>query len=152
MAGTPTIASAGVNGATAVDAAKHRLLYIEDDRASLTLVEALIARRSDILLLSASDSVTGLATARAILPDVILMELNLPGMSGTEARRILADDPRTAHIPVIAISGNALPRDRQQGLADGFLRYLTKPIRINELMDTLELAQACAKGTLGAPP
>ena len=68
------------------------------------------------------------------------MDINLPGISGIEALRILADDPATAHIPVVALSANAMPRDIEKGLEAGFFRYLTKPIKVNEFMDTLDLA------------
>ena len=68
------------------------------------------------------------------------MDINLPGISGIEALRILADDPATAHIPVVALSANAMPRDIEKGLEAGFFRYLTKPIKVNEFMDTLDMA------------
>ena len=104
------------------------------------LVEDLIARRPDIRLLSARDGIRGVEIARASLPDVILMDINLPGISGIQALRILAEDPATAHIPVIALSANAMPRDIEKGLEAGFFRYLTKPIKVNEFMDTLDVA------------
>ena len=104
------------------------------------LVEDLIARRPDIRLLSARDGNRGIEIARASRPDVILMDINLPGISGIKALKILADDPATAHIPVIALSANAMPRDIEKGLEAGFFRYLTKPIKVNEFMDTLDVA------------
>jgi len=116
------------------------LLYVEDNPANLMLVEDLIARRPDIRLLSARDGNRGIEIARASRPDVILMDINLPGISGIKALRILAEDPATAHIPVIALSANAIPSDIAKGLEAGFFRYLTKPIRVNEFMDTLDIA------------
>lgn len=68
------------------------------------------------------------------------MDINLPGLSGTEVLRILAKDPITSHIPVVALSANAIPRDIDKGLEAGFFRYLTKPIKINEFMRTLDEA------------
>ncbi len=121
------------------------LLYVEDNPANLMLVEDLIARRPDIRLLSASDGNLGIETARASLPDVILMDINLPGISGIKAMRILAEDPKTARIPVVALSANAMPRDIEKGLEAGFFRYLTKPIRVNEFMETLDVALTFAK-------
>jgi PAS domain S-box-containing protein len=118
----------------------HILLYIEDNPANLMLVEDLIARRPDIRLLSALDGIRGVDLARSALPDVILMDINLPGISGFEALEILAKDPHTMHIPVVALSANAMPRDIEKGLKAGFFRYLTKPIKLNEFMDTLDLA------------
>ena len=119
---------------------KRTLLYVEDNPANLMLVEDLIARRSDLCLLSAMDGNRGIDMARASLPDVILMDINLPGISGLQALRILARDPTTAHIPVVALSANAIPRDIEKGLAAGFFRYLTKPIKVHEFMETLDIA------------
>jgi signal transduction histidine kinase/CheY-like chemotaxis protein len=122
------------------DAQLRTLLYFEDNPANLMLVEDLIARRPDIRLLSARDGIGGIAIARESRPDVVLMDINLPGISGIEALRILADDPTTAHIPVVALSANAMPRDIEKGIEAGFFRYLTKPIKVNEFMDTLDVA------------
>ena len=121
------------------------LLYVEDNPANLMLVEDLIARRPDIRLLSAMDGNRGIDIARASRPDVILMDINLPGISGIKALGILAEDPATAHIPVVALSANAMPRDIEKGLEAGFFRYLTKPIKVKEFMDTLDLAFIFAK-------
>jgi CheY-like chemotaxis protein len=116
------------------------LLYVEDNPANLMLVEDLIARRPDIRLLSAMDGNRGVEIARASRPDVILMDINLPGISGIQALKILRADPATAHIPVVALSANAIPRDIAKGLEAGFFRYLTKPIKVNEFMDALDMA------------
>jgi PAS domain S-box-containing protein len=116
------------------------LLYVEDNPANLALVEQLIARRGDLKLLTAIDGPLGIELARAYLPDVILMDINLPGISGYEALKRLRSDPLTAHIPVVALSANALPRDIEKGLEAGFFRYLTKPIRVNEFMSALDVA------------
>jgi PAS domain S-box-containing protein len=121
-------------------APRRTLLYVEDNPANLKLIEQLIARRSDIRLLSAKDGNRGIQLARSHQPDVILMDINLPGISGIEALKILREDPATAHIPVLALSANAMPRDIEKGLQAGFFRYLTKPIKVNEFMDTLEVA------------
>ncbi len=121
-------------------AALRTLLYVEDNPANLKLVERLIARRPDLHLLTAIDGTTGVELARSAKPEVILMDINLPGISGIEALMILRADPTTAHIPVIALSANAVPRDVQKGLDAGFFRYLTKPIKVGELMDTLSAA------------
>jgi CheY-like chemotaxis protein len=68
------------------------------------------------------------------------MDINLPGISGIQALKILRADPATRHIPVVALSANAIPRDIEKGLEAGFFRYLTKPIKVNEFMDTLDTA------------
>ena len=87
------------------------LLYVEDNPANLKLVEQLIARRPDMRLLRARDGNLGIQLARANQPEVILMDINLPGISGIEALRLLREDALTAHIPVVALSANAMPRD-----------------------------------------
>jgi signal transduction histidine kinase/CheY-like chemotaxis protein len=121
------------------------LLYVEDNPANLMLVEDLIARRPDIRLLSARDGNRGIEIARASQPDVILMDINLTGISGITALKILALDPATRHIPVVALSANAMPRDIERGLEAGFFRYLTKPIKVNEFMETLDVTLNFAK-------
>jgi PAS domain S-box-containing protein len=121
-------------------AALRTLLYVEDNPANLKLIEQLIARRPDIRLLSARDGTRGIQIARSEQPDVILMDINLPGISGNEALKILREDPATTRIPVVALSANAMPRDIEKGLQAGFFRYLTKPIKVNEFMDTLDVA------------
>jgi CheY-like chemotaxis protein len=118
----------------------HTLLYVEDNPANLTLIEKLVSRRPDIRLLSARDGNRGIEIAIASRPDVILMDINLPGISGIQALKILAEDPATASIPVIALSANAMPDDIEKGLEAGFFRYLTKPIKVNEFMETLDVA------------
>jgi CheY-like chemotaxis protein len=118
----------------------HTLLYVEDNPANLKLVEQIIARYPDLRLLTAVDGNSGVETARASVPEVILMDINLPGINGFEALKILRADPTTAHIPIIAISANAMPRDVKKGLEAGFFRYITKPIMVNEFMEALDLA------------
>jgi CheY-like chemotaxis protein len=82
------------------------------------------------------------------------MDINLPGISGIEAMKILHADPTTAHIPIIALSANAVPHDIEKALQAGFFNYLTKPIKVNLFMDTLDAALQCsplaAPGTLGS--
>lgn len=125
--------------------ALHTLLYVEDNPANLMLVEDLIERRPDIRLLTARDGNQGIEVARTSLPDVILMDINLPGISGIQALRVLSEDQKTAHIPIMALSANAIPRDIEKGLEAGFFRYLTKPIKVNEFMDAIDVALEFAK-------
>jgi CheY-like chemotaxis protein len=120
------------------------LLYIEDNPANMSLVEQLMARRPDIRLLTAVNGTLGIELARSAQPQVILMDVNLPGISGIQALKILREDPATAHIPVVALSANAMPRDIAKGLEVGFFRYLTKPIKVKEFMDTLNTAMEFA--------
>ena len=132
--------------------AGHLLLYVEDNPANLKLVEEIVGFRPDLRLLSALDGHLGITLAKAHLPDIILMDLNLPCVSGADAMAELRKDPRTAAIPVIALTANAMPRDVERGLANGFFRYLTKPINIDEFteaidstLSTIEQARASRK-------
>jgi len=136
--------------------ALRTLLYVEDNPANLMLVEQIIERRPHVRMLSARDGCLGITLARAHLPDVILMDINLPGINGIQALKILRDTPATAHIPVLALSANAMPRDIEKGLEAGFFRYLTKPIKINEFMvaldRALEFAETGLDGAIPWPP
>ena len=118
------------------------VLYVEDNPANLKLVEEIISFRPDLKLISAPDGHLGLELARAHQPDIILMDINLPGLNGIEAVKLLANDPRTAHIPVIALTANAMPRDVEKGLAAGFFRYLIKPINIDEFTEAINSTMA----------
>src|SRR4029079_14559712 len=108
--------------------------------ANMKLVEQLITRRPDLRLLTAVNGALGIELARAAQPEVILMDINLPGISGIEALKILRENPATAHIPVVALSANAMPRDIENGRQPGFFWYLTKPIKVTEFMDVLDVA------------
>ena len=118
----------------------YSLLYVEDNAANLLLMEGLMARRPGLSLLTARDGISGLALARSALPDVILLDTHLPGLSGIDLLRILVSDPLTAAIPVIILSANAMPDEIQAGLDAGCRHYLTKPIHVKELMHTINLA------------
>jgi len=140
---TPQLAAghimpAELEAQTQGNAALRTLLYVEDNPANLMLVEQIIEGHPQVRMLSARDGNLGIALARAHLPEVILMDINLPGISGIQALKILSNDPATAHIPVIALSANAMHRDIEKGLEAGFFRYLTKPIKINEFMNALD--------------
>jgi PAS domain S-box-containing protein len=134
-----------------IDAPQKTLLYIEDNPANMKLVERLIDRRTDIKLLTAVDGSLGIALAKSSLPDVILMDINLPGISGIDALKALRGDLATAHIPVVALSANAMARDIEMGCQLGFFRYLTKPIVVEEFMTTLDLALEWAQKNAVSP-
>ena len=119
-----------------------KVLYVEDNQANVDLVEQILSRRDNLQLFSAPDGPQGIAMAREHCPHVILMDIHLPGMSGLEALGILRQDPATRHIPVIAVSANAMPLDVVNGLAAGFFRYLTKPFKIEAFLEVLDLALA----------
>ncbi len=145
------VAPASVRPPLPPGATERTLLYVEDNPANMELVAQLIARCPDIRMLTAVNGTLGLELARTARPTVILMDINLPGISGIEALKILRQDPATALIPVVALSANAMPRDITRGMEAGFFRYLTKPIIVNEFMDTLNAALAAAETKLVAP-
>ncbi|MDO8811746.1 MAG: ATP-binding protein, partial [Gallionella sp.] len=150
---TPQLAAGSATPAefmpqTLENAALRTLLYVEDNPANLMLVEQIIEAHTQVRMLSARDGNIGIALARSHLPDVILMDINLPGISGIQALKILREDPATAHIPVVALSANAMHRDIEKGLEAGFFRYLTKPIKINEFMNALDDALKFSKTEL----
>lgn len=105
------------------------ILYIEDNPANLDLVAQALKMRKNHLLISASDAQTGIELAINNKPNLILMDINLPGMSGVEACRILKNNPQTANIPVIALSANAMDKDIEKSMEAGFLDYISKPIK-----------------------
>lgn len=128
------------------------VLYVEDNPASLQLMEQILSFRSDLRLLSAPDGQTGVDMAVAQQPDVVLMDINLPRLDGNAALVLLRQDPRTAHIPVIALTASAMPGAIKQGMAAGFFRYLTKPVQINELLEALNEALGEARPETRADP
>jgi signal transduction histidine kinase/AmiR/NasT family two-component response regulator len=141
-----TTESASIAPAKLEEGAQLRtVLYVEDNPANMMLVEDLMARRPDFRLLSATDGSQGIEIARTARPDMILMDINLPGISGIEAMKVLREDAATAHIPVVALSGNAIPRDIRKGLEAGFFGYLTKPINVVEFMNTVDATLKYAK-------
>jgi PAS domain S-box-containing protein len=121
------------------EARQYTLLYVEDNPANLKLVEQIVARQPDMHLLSAVNGASGIEIARASKPDIILMDIDLPDIDGFEALKILRSDPATNLIPVIAVSANAMPRDIEKGIKAGFLVYITKPIKVKEFMNALDM-------------
>ena len=126
----------------------YTMLYVEDNPANLKLVEQIIARRPDLQLLTAVNGNSGLKSAIESQPDVILMDINLPDISGFEVLKNLRSNPVTTHIPVIALSANAMPRDIKEGLKAGFFCYITKPIKVNEFIEALDVAVEFAEKKL----
>ena len=122
---------------TTPDGAKT-VLYVEDNPANLRLVEEIVSLRTDLRMISAADGGLGVTMAQSHAPAVVLMDINLPGMGGLDALKLLRRDARTAHIPVIALTANAMPRDVESGLAQGFFRYLTKPLDVRLFLAALD--------------
>ena len=131
------------------------LLYVEDNSANMELLAQILAmRRPNFQLLRAKNGPQGIKMARDHAPQVILMDINLPGISGLEALKTLREDPATKHIPVLAVSANAFSSDIAKGIAAGFVHYLTKPYKIEELLAALDLAMppTCASPLMAAGP
>ncbi len=114
------------------------LLYIEDNPDNLDLMEAIIGQFKQLRLLSAPNALIGYDLATSNKPDLILMDINLPGMNGFQALKRLRDTHETRGIPVIAVTSNSQPEDVKAGLNAGFNAYLTKPIKVSDLMRTIE--------------
>ena len=131
--------NSGSNIASAQSSCCH-VLYIEDNPMNQRLMQQIFAARSNLSLRIAHTAEIGIQLSRVEPPALILMDINLPGMNGYDALAALARDPRTARIPVVAVSANAMKGDEERGLKAGFAAYLTKPIDIPSLfrvMDTL---------------
>jgi CheY-like chemotaxis protein len=122
------------------------ILYVEDNPANIGFMRDLVANMfDDVELLSAATGELGIELARAHQLDVIVMDINLPGMSGLQALRELRKDPATQHVPVIAISAAASERDTQRGLRAGFFAYLTKPVNVDEFVAVIQRVLAPAE-------
>jgi CheY-like chemotaxis protein len=117
---------------------KHTVLYIEDSSTNRQLVRYILDLRPDLTLLEAEDGTQGLEIARRHKPDLILLDIHLPDMDGFAVFKHLQNDPDTAHIPVVALSGSAAPADIERGMTVGFKKFLSKPIDIKLLFTTLD--------------
>lgn len=117
------------------DSPEKNIVYVEDNPANLKLVEQVLARIEGTRLYSAPNGVLGLNLAETYLPRLILLDINLPGMSGYEVVQKIKESPKLKHIPVVAISANAMPSDIEKGREAGFDEYLTKPVDIIRLLD-----------------
>lgn len=115
-----------------------RLLYIEDNPVNQLVVQELVAQRPQLSLDCADDGAQGLARARELRPDLILLDMQLPDVDGYEVLRRLRLDPLTAAIPCIALSANAMPEDIRRALSAGFADYWTKPIDFKRFLAGLD--------------
>jgi PAS domain S-box-containing protein len=114
------------------------VLYVEDNPANVAFMRDVLSDFDGIELATVPTAERGIALARLRRPDVIIMDINLPGMSGFEALAVLRGSAGTATIPVIALTAAASDRDRLRGSEAGFYRYLTKPVKVAELISTLD--------------
>lgn len=116
---------------------KAKILYVEDNIPNLKVVEAMLRHLPNLTLLSATNGANGLELAQRYLPDIILLDIHLPDMDGYAVLQALQSKPETQVIPVIAVSADAMPLNVERGLNAGFCRYLTKPIQLSELIETI---------------
>lgn len=119
----------------------QKILYVEDDSDNLVLMERVIRKLSDYKLFTAETADKGLELAAKHKPDLIILDINLPGMDGFEALQELQKNHETRRIPVFALSASAMPEQVEKGYAAGFSAYLTKPIEINELLAAIDNVQ-----------
>ena len=117
---------------------RKRVLYVEDNPENLELVSDILKLRPHIELLTAMDAPSGIQIAQTEQPDLIILDINLPGMDGLEAVQHLKRGEVTQDIPVVALSAAAMPQDIEAGLKVGFERYLTKPIEVSQFLATLD--------------
>ena len=122
----------------AASALQWTVLYVEDNPVNMLLMEAMLGRLRSVTLLSAATPERGLALARNEQPDLILLDIQLPGMNGFELQQRLRADPRTRAIPTIAVTANAMQIDLDAGAAAGFAAYLTKPVELEQLLTTVQ--------------
>ena len=132
-------AAAGLDLDSDEDGARRTvILYIEDDISNLQLFKEVVGHMPGTELFSAHSAEAGIQIARNIQPNIIVMDINLPGISGLEAVRILREDAKTRSIPVIALSAAAMPEDIKRGERAGFYRYMTKPFIVDEIIATID--------------
>lgn len=130
--------SAVASSTLATRASQHKIIYVEDNPSNIAFMRELMEDLPSVELMTAPTAELGLEMIRAHHPDVVIMDINLPGMSGIEAVARLRENPETKDIPVIGLSAAALMRDTARAKEAGFYRYLTKPVKIDELTSVLE--------------
>jgi signal transduction histidine kinase/CheY-like chemotaxis protein len=146
-------ASAGHDGEGALSQENwDTVLYIEDNPINLKLVRHLLRLRKNTRMLSAHTPELGIELARSQQPDLILLDINLPGLDGYQVLRIFQDDEKLRHVPVVAITANALPTDIARGMAAGFADYLTKPLDIPHFNKVLETQLGVVPKATKPPP
>jgi PAS domain S-box-containing protein len=124
--------------ARALGDGRRSILYVEDNPANVAFMRDLIGAFEQVELITATKAELGIELAHRERPELIIMDINLPGQSGLDALRALRASAVTQHIPVIALTAAATERDRQHGLHAGFYRYLTKPVKVDEFISVLE--------------
>jgi PAS domain S-box-containing protein len=122
----------------AAEGSRYTIVYIEDNPSNIAFMKEVMEELERVELIAVPNAEVGIEIVRDKLPDVVIMDINLPGMSGYEATRRLREWPETKEIPVIALTAAAMTGDRKRFADAGFYRYMTKPVRVSELIGTLE--------------
>lgn len=112
-----------------------KVLYVEDNPTNVRLLQQIFDRYPQLELEVAEEAFLGIYKARSLNPDLVILDINLPGMDGYEVLSVLKNDPSIAAVPVIGLSANAMPYDVERGRKAGFFDYLTKPVDIHRLID-----------------
>ena len=127
-----------VTSPLAAGGARHKVVYVEDNPSNIAFMRELVDDLASVELLTAPTAEIGLPLIRAHRPAVVIMDINLPGMSGFDAAKQLREWPETSGIPIVGLSAAALVKDTARGKDAGFYRYLTKPVKVDELTRALE--------------
>jgi len=114
------------------------VLYVEDNPSNLQLMEMILGSIEGLTLISAHTGELGLQMAKTTHPDLIILDINLPGMNGFEVLNALRQMSETKDIPVFALSANIMPKDIDKGLDAGFKQYLTKPFKVPEIISAIQ--------------
>lgn len=133
-----TAESAGDRISSPQETRSHNVLCIDDNPANLKLITQILALRPQIQVITAHTAELGTELALAHRPQLVLLDINLPRLDGYQVLDIFKTDPRLKHVPVVAITANAMPRDIERGLAAGFAHYLTKPLEVSELLGIVD--------------
>jgi len=143
--------ASGDRGATPAEVPKASgvVLYVEDNRSNVRLLQRVLERRPGVRLLHAPNGRDGLRMARDAAPDLILLDLHLPDMSGEDVLRQLSEDPVLQHIPVAILSADALPAQSRRLRASGAVAYLTKPLDIGQVIRTIDESLSDARARAG---
>lgn len=115
-----------------------KILIIEDNPSNMKLAAEVLRKSRKHEILEAVDADAGIALAREALPDLVLMDINMPGMDGLTAARLLKGNGKTVHIKIVAVTALAMKGDREKAIAAGCDGYLSKPIRYKELLEIVD--------------
>ncbi|MGR9117697.1 MAG: response regulator, partial [Gammaproteobacteria bacterium] len=117
---------------------RQRVLCIDDNPINIKLIKQILAHHSDYDVFDAHEPILGLELALTYQPDLVLLDINMPGMDGYQVLQALRTDPLTQDIPVIAVTASAMKKEIERGLEAGFCAYITKPFDISSFLRTLD--------------